>query len=667
DGDDWVNVGNPHDLVITEAISIACWVNPTGFVGRQGFVGLFMGYAFKVHELGQLCFTTPRFLDHESANTILEAGTWQHVAVTFQPGQNNGVVFYLNGVETDRLNSSAMDPGSGPFLIGSNQWGETFTGMIDDVRVYNHLLTKSEVPAAMKGGEGYPYASNPYPADGALYQDTWVDLSWFAGGTAVSHNVYFGDNFDDVNDGAEGTFRGNQAKTFFIAGFPGFPYPDGLVPGTTYYWRIDEVDDTEPNSPWKGNVWSFSILPNATYAPGHFTITYYDNYNYDTGQWDAWQGDATPRDAWDDKYLADGSSGKTVFTDHAFTSITAFDLRGGLVSKERHASDGEDWNPLRSIGDNVSGQSAHHVFAALFKGLIYLEEGDNLMVASDDDVYVFLDGDTAWGQEVLSIPSVSHFGTDSMTVTAAQAGYHTITVKYIERLNIHSGIEITLNGRHLQNAEIVIDIDKDFEYVPQGWPLGLWPSQTPAVGLSTEPYEALGKEPEYGSGQVLYGYIPLGNSNDSNISFAVDTSSINNWLLYVDTNNNEDLTDDGPPRENEGTGTLAATISLQVEIISASGETIIRPYQLWLWITASGSPRFYAVCHYRSQISIGEEQYTAIVYESRNHDALYQESGLWIDLNRDGKLVMNTSEEHFQDGAVISIEGKEYVLRLDYP
>ncbi|MHC4120593.1 MAG: hypothetical protein ACYSWO_24120, partial [Planctomycetota bacterium] len=33
DGDDWVNVGNPHDLVITEAISIACWVNPTGFVG----------------------------------------------------------------------------------------------------------------------------------------------------------------------------------------------------------------------------------------------------------------------------------------------------------------------------------------------------------------------------------------------------------------------------------------------------------------------------------------------------------------------------------------------------------------------------------------------------------------------------------------------------------
>ncbi|MHC4587449.1 MAG: hypothetical protein ACYS3N_23230, partial [Planctomycetota bacterium] len=46
-----------------------------------------------------------------------------------------------------------------------------------------------------------------------------------------------------------------------------FDYPDGLVPGTTYYWRIDEVNDIEPNSPWKGNVWSFSIPPKTAYFP----------------------------------------------------------------------------------------------------------------------------------------------------------------------------------------------------------------------------------------------------------------------------------------------------------------------------------------------------------------------------------------------------------------
>jgi hypothetical protein len=96
-----------------------------------------------------------------------------------------------------------------------------------------------------------------------------VNLSWRAGDFAVSHDVYFGDNFDDVNDGAPGApgFRGNQADTFLVAGFPGFPFPDGLVPGTTYYWRIDEVNDAEPNSPWKGPVWSFSIPPKKAYDP----------------------------------------------------------------------------------------------------------------------------------------------------------------------------------------------------------------------------------------------------------------------------------------------------------------------------------------------------------------------------------------------------------------
>jgi hypothetical protein len=118
-------------------------------------------------------------------------------------------------------------------------------------------------------GRGGPRvkAFGPRPKDGSLILDTWVNLSWSPGYFAVSHDIYMGDNFDDVNDGAEGTFQGNQTETFIVVGFPGFPYPDGLVPGTTYYWRIDEVNDTEPNSPWKGDVWSFSIAPRTAYGP----------------------------------------------------------------------------------------------------------------------------------------------------------------------------------------------------------------------------------------------------------------------------------------------------------------------------------------------------------------------------------------------------------------
>jgi len=110
-------------------------------------------------------------------------------------------------------------------------------------------------------------AMNPTPADGAILEDTWVNLRWVPGDFAVSHDVYLGENLDDVNDGAEGTFIGNQTESNLVIGFPGFPYPDGLVNGVTYFWRIDEVNDAEPNSPWKGNVWSFDIPPKTAYQP----------------------------------------------------------------------------------------------------------------------------------------------------------------------------------------------------------------------------------------------------------------------------------------------------------------------------------------------------------------------------------------------------------------
>ena len=116
---------------------------------------------------------------------------------------------------------------------------------------------------------GIGMASRPSPSDGALIEETWVTLSWWPGNFAVSHDVYLGDNFDDVNDATKESelFRGNQVSTLFVAGFPGFAYPDGLVPGSTYYWRIDEVNDADPNSPWKGLVWSFSIPPKTAYNP----------------------------------------------------------------------------------------------------------------------------------------------------------------------------------------------------------------------------------------------------------------------------------------------------------------------------------------------------------------------------------------------------------------
>jgi len=108
-------------------------------------------------------------------------------------------------------------------------------------------------------------ASEPIPADGAVLRETWINMGWTAGEDAVSHDVYVGENFNDVDAGTGDTFQGNQAVMSFIVGFPGFPYPDGLTQGTTYYWRIDELE--ADGTTHKGNVWSFTVAPKTAFNP----------------------------------------------------------------------------------------------------------------------------------------------------------------------------------------------------------------------------------------------------------------------------------------------------------------------------------------------------------------------------------------------------------------
>jgi len=78
-------------------------------------------------------------------------------------------------------------------------------------------------------------------------------LFWMAGETAVQHDVYFGTDFDDVNNAdvtdTTGIYRGRQNLVIYTL-------PEAPELGQSYYWRIDEVraDDTIH----RGDVWSFT-------------------------------------------------------------------------------------------------------------------------------------------------------------------------------------------------------------------------------------------------------------------------------------------------------------------------------------------------------------------------------------------------------------------------
>jgi len=268
----------PVEEVPTTGITVAAWVKCTNTGDHHAIFNARASDAtWIIHPELRSEGNFRWLLRSYGGSTIFDirAGTvtwdeWLHFAGTYDKAAGKAIL-YINGEVVQEENISnppdiAGDWGSGARVGYNIDNARPFTGLMDDFLLFRRALSQAEVKKLMQG-IGSPLAFGPAPADGALHAETWANLGWYTGDKAVSHDVYFSDNFNAVNAGTAETYQGNQTSTFFVVGFPGFPFPDGLVPGTTYYWRIDEVNDTEPNSPWKGPVWSFMVPPRTAYYP----------------------------------------------------------------------------------------------------------------------------------------------------------------------------------------------------------------------------------------------------------------------------------------------------------------------------------------------------------------------------------------------------------------
>jgi len=275
----------PTEDIPTTAMTLAYWVKPEDTGDTQTvFSALALphswchgGYIRNNQYHAHIGDIDNNYIINAYEGTV-EYGAWHHMALTWElvPGEYGGGAMYIDGELVAEYGNTFVE--APPGVMAADNWGGgarmgrdvddswQFNGQIDEFCLFKRALSTTEVIKLMRGIRS-PIAFGPTPADGSIHADTWANLGWYAGDSAVSHDVYFSDSFDDVNDGTGDAFRGNQTTTYFVVGFPGFPYPDGLVPGTTYYWRIDEVNDADPNSPWRGDVWSFSIPPRKAYNP----------------------------------------------------------------------------------------------------------------------------------------------------------------------------------------------------------------------------------------------------------------------------------------------------------------------------------------------------------------------------------------------------------------
>ena len=90
--------------------------------------------------------------------------------------------------------------------------------------------------------------------------------------------MYFGTDADAVKNATTASPEYKRAKALDEESYD----PGKLTLNTAYYWRIDEVNGTSTDSPWAGNVWSFT-------TGDFFVIDDFEDYDADENQiWYAW-------------------------------------------------------------------------------------------------------------------------------------------------------------------------------------------------------------------------------------------------------------------------------------------------------------------------------------------------------------------------------------------
>jgi len=116
---------------------------------------------------------------------------------------------------------------------------------------------------------------SPEPANGVVDLKQTQIITWSPSVFAASHEVYFGSDEDAVKNADTGSpeYKGTRA-------LGSESYDPGILEwDTTYYWRIDEANNTNPDSPWTGILWSFTTA--------NFLIV--DDFeDYDVGNNEIW-------------------------------------------------------------------------------------------------------------------------------------------------------------------------------------------------------------------------------------------------------------------------------------------------------------------------------------------------------------------------------------------
>ncbi len=155
DGADDV-IDGQSDFIGATALTICAWINPTGWgENNLGFVVGNDRVILRIVLANTLFqFSSDNFTLAASANSSISLGAWQFISVTRTAA---GVAnLYVNGVLSGTADQSSGTPSAGNnVLIGNSSAGtRTFDGLIDNVMIFDKVLTLQEIVALYNGGRG---------------------------------------------------------------------------------------------------------------------------------------------------------------------------------------------------------------------------------------------------------------------------------------------------------------------------------------------------------------------------------------------------------------------------------------------------------------------------------------------------------------------------------
>jgi hypothetical protein len=137
--------------------------------------------------------------------------------------------------------------------------------------------------------------------------------------------------------------------------------------------------------------------------------------------------------------------------------------------------------------------------------------------------------------------------------------------------------------------------------------------------------------------------------------------------LYFDRNHNGDLTDDGGPLTNQGSGIFATRIYLPFAHLIKE-MPFSEDFTLWFFtndhLWSSGAVAHYSRTQWQGTVNLEGRPYTAYIADTGNNDADFTNDGIAIDVDRNGKI--DRHSEVFRPHRVAHIHNKDYVFVITW-